>query len=92
MRQREVEGLAQFPQGRATVRELTIGEMRRVRRDSADDEERGLRMLSVALVDPVLTVADLDAMPASAMPDLVKLTEAVGDLQRPEEAPADPPA
>jgi hypothetical protein len=92
VRHREVNGLTHFPDGKATVRELTIGEMRRIRRDTTDDEERGLRMLVLALVDPPMTLGDIDALPASAIPELAKLTETVGELQRPEETTADPPA
>lgn len=90
MRHREVAGLPHFPAGRATVRELTIGELHRLRA-APDGEVPGLRFLSTALVDPEMSVAELEALGGSAMVELERLTQAVLDLQRPEE-PGDPPA
>lgn len=92
MRTQEVEGLTSFPGGKATVRELTIGEMRRLRRSGSDEEERGLHLVALALVDPVMTVDQLDAMPASAIGDLTKLSAAVGVLHQPDGDAASPPA
>jgi hypothetical protein len=92
MRHREVDGLSHFPNGKATVRELSIGEMRRIRRDYKDEEERSLAILAAAIVDPVMTIADLDAMGTSEVGDLTRLSEVIGELNRPEVTGTDPPA
>lgn len=93
MRTKDVEVLALFPGGRAVVRELTVGEMRRVRREAADNEELGLMILATALVEPRMTMPDLDALPVSALADLTRLTGAVLELQQPEKTEGDgPPA
>jgi hypothetical protein len=92
LRHREIDGLAHIPGGRATVRELSIGEMRRIRRDYKDEEERSMAILAAAIVDPVMTIADLDAMGTSEVGDLTRLSDAIGELNRPEVTGTDPPA
>jgi hypothetical protein len=91
VREVTVEGLGILG-GTVVLRELTIGQMRKLRRDCADDEERGLVMLSQAIISPAVTAEDLDNLPGSAVADLGRLLEALQALQRPEGADTSPPA
>jgi hypothetical protein len=92
MRQRQVDGLRYFTGGVATVQELSIGTMLRLRRDIADADERGLAILSAALVEPMRTVAQLASLPMAAMGDINRLFDVVMDMHKPEAMTTDPPA